>query len=174
MDIFDIQNLKTHGGSIRYFIKKKQNNKIKIFNKVQKQFKAEKRFGLEKLSTYKKFALNVKSSKKKLLNILKKIKEKNKSIVGYGATAKAVTILNYCKINKNFIDYFLDTTPDKQNKLLPGTNIKILKYSQKKMSKIDFIFLGAWNFKFEIFKKEKRFINKGGKFVTHVPKPKIL
>ena len=64
MDIFDIQNLKTHGGSIRYFIKKKQNNKIKIFNKVQKQFKAEKRFGLEKLSTYKKFALNVKSSKK--------------------------------------------------------------------------------------------------------------
>ena len=174
MKIFDIQNLKTHGGSLRYFIKKKQNNKIKVSKKVQRQIIAEKHFGLEKLSTYKKFASNVKSSKIKLLEILKKIKEKGKSIIGYGATAKAVTILNYCKINNNFIDYFLDTTPDKQNKLIPGTNIKILKYSQKKLHKIDFIFLGAWNFKVEIFKKERKFINKGGKFITHVPKPKIL
>lgn len=174
MNIFDIQNLKTHGGSLRFFIKKKQNNKIKVSKRVQRQIIAEKHFGLEKLSTYKKFASNVKSSKIKLLEILKKIKEKGKSIIGYGATAKAVTILNYCKINNNFIDYFLDTTPDKQNKLLPGTNIKILKYSQKKLHKIDFIFLGAWNFKVEILKKERKFINMGGKFITHVPKPKIL
>jgi methylation protein EvaC len=174
MDIFDIQKLKTHGGSLRYFIKKKQNNKIKISNKVFKQFIAEKRFGLEKLSTYKKFALNVKSSKKNLLKIFEKLKEKNKSVVGYGATAKAVTILNYCKIDNKFIKFFLDTTPEKQNKLLPGTNIRIYKYSKKKLSKENFIFLGAWNFKNEIFKKEKNFIKDGGKFISHIPFPRIL
>ena len=70
--------------------------------------------------------------------------------------------------------FFLDTTPEQQNKLLPGTNIKIYKYDKKLLSNIKFIFLGAWNFKKEIFKKEKNFLKKKGKFLTHVPKPKIL
>jgi 2-polyprenyl-3-methyl-5-hydroxy-6-metoxy-1,4-benzoquinol methylase len=111
LEIFDIKNLKTHGGSIRYYIKKIENGDIKISNKVKKQIENEKKFGLHKLVTYKKFAKKVKLSKKNLLNILKKIKSKNKSIIGYGATAKAVTILNYCKINKSLIKNFVDTTP---------------------------------------------------------------
>ena len=121
-----------------------------------------------------KFQRNVKSSKLALNKIFKKIKSLNKSIIGYGSTAKATTILNYCKINNKIIDFFVDTTPDKVNKYIPGTNIIVKKYNKKLIKPSTYIFLGAWNFKKEIFNKEKKFIRKGGKFVTHVPFPKII
>ena len=72
------------------------------------------------------------------------------------------------------IDFFIDTTPDKSNKFMPGKNIKIKKYDKKLLFNVDYIYLGAWNFMDEIFKKEISFIKKGGKFITHVPKPKIV
>ena len=112
--------------------------------------------------------------KKNLLNILKKINSKNKSIIGYGATAKAVTILNYCNINKNLIKNFVDTTPEKINKFMPGKNIKIIKYKQNSLLKYDYAFLGAWNLKKEIFKKEEKLIKKKLRFISHVPQPKII
>ena len=140
LEIFDIKNLETHGGSIRYYIKKVENKDIKISNKVQIQIQKEKKFGLHKLVTYEKFAKKVKLSKKNLLNILKKIKSKNKGIIGYGATAKAVTILNYCNIDKNLIKCFVDTTPEKINKFMPGKNIKIIKYKSNSLLKFDYAF----------------------------------
>jgi|TARA_B110000495_G_C23032222_1_gene615136 SAM-dependent methyltransferase len=173
-ELFDIEKLNTHGGSLRYYIKKIDNKKIKIKNTVFKQINDEKKFGLSKFSTYRKFGEDVKKSKINLINIFKKIKDKNKKIIGYGATAKASTVLNYCNIGSDMIDYFVDTTPDKTNKFMPGKNIKILKYNKKLLVNIDYIYLGAWNFKDEIFKKEKSFIKKGGRFITHVPKPKII
>jgi len=72
------------------------------------------------------------------------------------------------------IDYFVDTTPDKSNKYMPGKNIKIFKYDRKLLANVDYIYLGAWNFKKEIFNKEKNFIKRGGKFITHVPFVKVL
>jgi hypothetical protein len=72
------------------------------------------------------------------------------------------------------IDYFVDTTPDKANRFMPGKKIKILKYNKKLISNSHYIFLGAWNFMEEILTKEKKFINNGGKFITHVPKPRII
>ena len=95
-------------------------------------------------------------------------------IVGYGATAKSCTILNFCKIGSSFIDYFYDTTSYKIGRYLPGSKILIKKYKKLDKKNIDFAFLGAWNFKEEIFKKEKNFIKKGGKFITHTPTPKII
>ena len=83
-------------------------------------------------------------------------------------------IQNFDKIGKNYISYFLDTTLDKQNKYTPGTKIPIYKYESINNKNIDFIFLGAWNFKDEIFKKEKKFIKKGGKFIMHTPYPRII
>ena len=76
--------------------------------------------------------------------------------------------------DNKYIDYFLDTTPDKQNKFTPGTKIKILKYKNGINKDVDYVFLGAWNFKNEIFKKEIKFIKRGGKFITHNPYPKII
>ena len=174
LEIFDIKNLNTHGGSLRYYIKKKGNKNFKIKSSVNKQIKKEFFFGLNKLTTYKKFALSTTKNKKKLLDLLKELRSKNKKIIGYGATAKATTVLNYCNINENLIDFFTDITPDKINKFMPGKKIKILKYNKKLLNNVDYVFLGAWNFKNEIFQKEKKFIKNGGKFITHVPYPKII
>tara|TARA_B100001063_G_C16726934_1_gene536979 strand:+ start:359 stop:1537 length:1179 start_codon:yes stop_codon:yes gene_type:complete len=173
-EIFDIKNLSTHGGSIRYYIKKKGNKDIKINNNVKKQIKNETKYGLHKFKTYKKFSKNVKKSRINLLKILKKIKKNGKKIVGYGATAKAVTILNYCNINNDLVQNFIDITPEKINRYMPGKKIKILKYNKNILENYDFVFLGAWNFKKEIFNKEKKFIKRGGKFITHIPQPKII
>ena len=174
LELFDIQKLSTHGGSLRYFIKRKKNLKIKISKRVNNQLKSEKKNGLDKFSTFKKFGNKTKESKNKLIALLDKLKKKKKIIVGYGATAKATTVLNYCNIDNKTIDYFVDTTPDKINKYMPGKNILIKKYNKNIFRDVDYFLLGAWNFKNEIINKEKKFINKGGKFITHVPFPKLI
>ena len=173
LEIFKIENLSTHGGSNRYYIKKK-NSLRKIEKSVKLNEKKEMNFGLNKINTYFKFQKRVKKSKNKLISIFSKFKKNNKKIIGYGATAKSTTILNYCKIDNTIIDYFFDTTKEKQNKFTPGTLIKIKKYPGYIPNDINLVFLGAWNFKDEIFKKEKKYIKSGGKFLIHTPQPKII
>lgn len=174
LEIFNVENLKTHGGSLRYFIKRKNNSKIEINKKIKKQLSKEYKFGVDRFSSYLKFSKNVSNSKNKLIKLLTSIKNKKNTIIGYGATAKATTVLNYCNINKNHIDFFVDTTPDKINKFMPNKDIKILRYSKNLISKASYIFLGAWNFQKEIMKKEKNFLKNGGKFITHIPYARIL
>ena len=173
LEVFNIEELKTHGGSNRVYFKKINNKTIKISNTVNKHLLKEKNFGINKLQTYRIFANKVLRSRKNLIKIFQKLKKEKKNIIGYGATYKSSTVLNFCKIDKKFIKYFLDTTPTKAGKFTPGTHIPIKKYNGIP-SNVDYAFLGAWNFKDEIFKKEKKFINRGGKFITHVPSPKIL
>ena len=174
LEIFNIEHTKTHGGSNRYFIKKRTNTHLKINKNVFKNFNQEKKYGLHKLITYKNFAKKVNASRLKLKKIFKNIKTKNERIIGYGATAKSCTVLNYCELGKNEIEFFYDTTSFKINKYLPGTKIKIKKYKPLDINEARYVFLGAWNFKNEIFKKEKIFIKNGGKFITHIPSPKII
>ena len=174
LEIFDIENTNTHGGSNRYFIKRKSNKFHKISSNVKKNFNIEKNFGLHKFSTYLKFAKKVHQSKKKLNNIFDSLIKKNKKIIGYGATAKSCTVLNYCKIKDNTIKFFYDTTSFKINKYLPGSRIKIKKYKKLNINDADYVFLGAWNFSEEIFNKEREYIKNGGKFITHIPSPRIL
>ncbi len=174
LQVFKVEKLKTHGGSIRYFIKKNLNLNIKIHNSVKKHLKDELNYKMNNFKTYIKFGEKVKKSKKNLISIFNNIKKKNKKIIGYGSTAKSVTVLNYCKIKSETLDYFVDTTPNKTCKYMPGTHIYIKNYRKSLLDDIDYIFLGAWNFKDEIFKKEKKFIKKGGKFITHIPTPKII
>ena len=174
LEIFDIENTKTHGGSNRYYIKKINNNFYKIKDAVKNEIKKELRFGLDKFSTYKKFEKKVKLSKQKLIKIFKDLNKKKLRIIGYGATAKSCTVLNYCGIGNKYIEYFFDTTSYKINKYLPGSKILIKKYKKLDLSEVDVVYLGAWNFKEEIFKKERSFIKKGGRFITHIPYPKII
>ena len=174
LEVFNIEKISTHGGSLRYYIKKTSNNKLKIDKKVKMQLDHELNFGLDKYSTYIKFKNNVEKSRKQLMEIFYKLKKRNKTIIGYGATAKVNTVLNYCKIKNETLDYFLDTTPNKTGKFMPGSHLYIQKYNKSSTNKVDYIFLGAWNFKREIFKKEKKYIKRGGKFITHVPIPKII
>ena len=174
LEIFNIEKLNIHGGSLRYYIKKISSNKFEIHKRVKIQLKRELRHGINKYSTYIEFKNKVESSKKKLKQIFLKLKKKNKKIIGYGATAKSSTVLNYCNIKNETLEYFLDTTPNKIGKYMPGTHIYIKNYNKTLLNKVDYVFLGAWNFKEEIFKKEKRYIENGGKFITHVPIPRIV
>ena len=173
LEIFDIENTSTHGGSNRYFIKKKDNHNFKLTKSLFLNYKKEYSYGLNKLSTYQKFAKKVEKSKRDLIKIFKSINEKKEKIIGYGATAKSCTVLNYCNLGKKEIEFFYDTTSFKINKYLPGTKIKIKKY-KKLNNEYKYVYLGAWNFKKEIFNKEKSFRKMGGKFITHVPKPRII
>ena len=174
LEVFNVEKLNTHGGSLRYYIKKISNNKFKIQNRVKNQLEQELKYKINRYSTYVKFKNKVKNSKKKLRQILSSLKKKNKRIIGYGATAKSSTVLNYCNIKNETLEYFVDTTPNKIGKYMPGTHIQIKAYSKSLLNRADYVFLGAWNFKKEIFKKEKKFIKKGGKFITHIPTPKII
>ena len=173
LEIFKVEKLETHGGSNRVFFKKKFNKTIKISKNFLKNLYEENKYGIQNLNTYKKFAKKVHNSKKKLVKIFHNLKKNKKNIIGYGATYKSSTVLNFCGINNKFIDYFLDTTPTKFGKFTPGSKIPIYKYNGIPQN-VDYAYLGAWNFKEEIFKKEKEFIKRGGKFITHVPKPRII
>jgi len=172
--IFHIENIETHGGSTRFYIKKEENKNLKIKNTVLKQIIKEKKMNITKVKTYINFAKRVNKSKVKFIKIIKDLKNINKKIIGYGATAKSCTVLNFCKINNKYIDYFIDTTPEKQKKYTPGTHIPIIKKARNINPSQTVFYLGAWNFLKEITKKEKRFIKNGGKFLIHTPYPRII
>lgn len=174
LEIFHVEKIDTHGGTLRYFIKKKKSILNSIKPSVLRQISLEKKFNLDKFSTYIKFGLKVNKSKNILKDILNKLKKKGKRIIGYGATAKSTTIIHFCNLQKDIFDYFLDTTKDKINKFIPGTMIRIKKYKKIIYKKDLYVFLGAWNFKNEIFKKEINYLKRGGLFITHVPYPRII
>ncbi len=171
--LFDVENLPTHGGSNRYYICKK-NGKYKKSLRLKKAIKREVSYNLHKIESYLKFSKRVNLSKKNLFNLIKRLKKKNKKIISYGATYKSTTVFNYCNFNSKLIDYVTDTTLNKQGKYTPGTHIKIISPEYGMNRTVDYAFLGAWNFKKEIFKKEKNFFKKGGKFITHVPRVMTL
>ena len=173
LKIIKLENIEIHGGSLRYYIIHDKSSNSKTSKSLTNQIKAEMKVGLHKFITYKRFAKNVFYLKKRLIKIFKEIKSKDGKIVGYGASAKAVTVINYCNLKENFFDYFIDTTKSKIGKYLPGTRIIVKKYDKSKLDNRVFYFLGAWNFKNEIFIKEKNLLKKGGKFILHLPMPHI-
>ena len=171
--LFDVEHLSTHGGSNRYYICKEK-GKYKKSLRLKKAIKNEMSKKLHKIESYFRFSKRINSSRKDLFNLMKSLKKKNNKIISYGATYKSTTVFNYCNLNSKMIDYVTDTTLNKQGKYTPGTHIKIISPKHGMNSTVDYAFLGAWNFKKEIFKKEKSFLKRGGKFITHVPKVMIL
>ena len=171
--IIDVEILNTHGGSIRFYVAKKT-SKFKPKNNVKKIYNQEIKKKFNTITPYKKFGERVKHSKQKLQKILKKLKKDGKKIISYGATYKSATIFNYCNIGPELIEFVTDSTKNKQGKFTPGKHIPIIKPVDMVEEKIDYAFLGAWNFLNEIKNKEKKFIKNGGKFITHVPTVKII
>jgi D-mycarose 3-C-methyltransferase len=172
LEIFDVQKQSVHGGTIRVFISKKNNFKVK--NSVKHFLDYEHKFGLDKMEVYSNFSEKVKEFKRKLRTELEILKKENKSIFGYGAPAKGNVLLNYCNIDTTLLDYIIDTTPLKQGKFTPGTHIPI--FSPEKMSDKGIghvALLLAWNYESTILEKEKQFREKGGKFLVPIPNPII-
>lgn len=170
--IFDIEFPTAQGGSIRIYACHNSSGK-KINNKVDLIIKNERKIGLYKMITYKKFQKKLITIKKKLNLLLKNIKIKKKIIYGYGAAAKTTTLLNFFEINHQIIDKIIDDNKLKQGKYVPGTEIKIHNSKILYTDKPDFVILLSWNFAKYIIDKHKKF-KKIGKFIIPFPSPRIL
>ena len=166
MELIDLIKQETHGGSMRYVISRK--NKRPINKNVEKILDEEKLNNLDNLDSCLKFKKNCENSKIKLNNLLKKYISEGKRIVGYGATSKSTTILNYCEINSEIIEYICDTTKDKIGKYSPGMHIPIVAVDKFRKDNAEIAYLFAWNHINEILKKEVMFKKNKGKWISHV------
>ena len=166
MDLINLIKQSTHGGSMRYVIARKGNHNIE--KNVNLILNEEKLKNLDNINSCQEFKNNCENSKYKLNKLLKKLKDDGKKIAGYAATSKSTTILNYCKIDNNIIDFICDTTEEKIGKYSPGMHIPIVPVDHFRNNNPDVAFLFAWNHKEEIFSKEKKFTNNNGKWISHV------
>ena len=172
LQLIDVIPQNTHGGSMRYVLANEGVYKVSPAVEKLKQF--EKAQGLNRLETFNNFRINVEKSKSQLLLLLEEISQDGKKIAGYAATSKSTTILNYCGINSSLIEYICDTTPIKQNKFSPGMHVPVRPYEFFSENPPDYAFLFAWNHLDEVMEKEQDFMNRGGKWITHVPQVRIL
>lgn len=172
LTLIDVLPQKTHGGSMRYVIGRKNVREPKP--SVKKLIKKEQELGLNNINTYYDFKKNVENSKKELMKLLNKMKSNGASVVGYGATSKSTTVTNYCGITPEHVSYISDTTPTKIGKYSPGMHIPVKDYKEFKENNPEYALLFAWNHGEEIMANEKTFVENGGKFIAYVPKIKII
>ena len=162
-DLVDAYPQETHGGSMRYIIKRKK--KSSLSSNLKNILIKEKKSKLDSIESCLDFKKNCEISKIKINDKINKIKNSGKSICGYAATSKSTTILNYCGINGSQIDYICDTTKEKIGKYTPGTHIPVKDMNYFYKNQPDTIYLFAWNHKKEILNKEKKF---KGEWFSHV------
>ena len=172
MELIDVLPQKTHGGSMRYVLAHRGAYPIK--ESVKELIEKERAQGLDRLATFETFRDNVEKSRENLLALLTKLKAEGKKVAGYGATSKSTTILNYCGIGPELIEYISDTTPIKQGKFTPGMHVPVVPYETFNSNPPDYAVLFAWNHAEEIMAKEKEFMAAGGKWIVHVPEVKVL
>lgn len=170
LKLVDMKHEDVHGGSMRYYLKK---SPAKISSNVNKYLSLERKLNLHQLAGYSKFRTRVNKICQDLKKTLIKIKKSGHQTVGYGATSKSTTTLNYAKIGPDLIDYISDTTPSKISKYTPGTHIPIKSYDYFIKDQPSYSLLFAWNHQKEIFTKEKKYRQNGGKFITYFPQVKI-
>jgi hypothetical protein len=173
LNLFDVEELKTHGGSFRIYIQHQKNSDNRISESISRIKLREKKYELDKLDSYHNFSKKVEAIKYQLCQFLTKTKKSGKSIVAYGAPAKGNTLLNYCGIGADLIDYTVDLNPHKQGRFLPGTHIPIFHPEKIKTTKPDYLLILPWNIKDEITEQMKHIIHWGGKFITPIPEIKV-
>jgi hypothetical protein len=172
--IFDVEELTTHGGSLRIYGRHTDDHEKKVSERVNELVQREIDFGFESLEYYSLFEEKVKETKRKILEFLIGAKRNGKTVVGYGAPGKGNTLLNYCGVRNDFIDYTVDMNPHKQGNFLPGTHIPILNPDIIKETKPDYVLILPWNLKDEIITQHKYIRDWGGKFVIPIPELIIL
>ncbi len=172
LEIFRVEHQWTHGGSMRYWLSHKGSRSIE--ESVGYFLNKEDQLAMNKIETYKTFKKSCENHKYKFLDLLQNIRKEGKRIVGYGATSKSTTILNYCGIGNDLIEFIADTTPIKHGKVTPGTAIPIRPHKEFSMDYPDYAILFAYNHATEIMNKEEDFIKSGGKWITYVPEVQIL
>jgi len=171
--VFDVEELSTHGGSLRVYVCHEQDADKVVGERVTDLLCREKKTGLTTLECYSSFEQRVKKTKRSVLEFLIKAKNEGKSVVGYGAPAKGNTLLNYCGVRSDFIDYTVDRSPHKQNHFLPGTHIPIHHPDKIKETRPDFLLILPWNIKEEVMDQMRHIREWGGQFVVPIPSAQI-
>jgi SAM-dependent methyltransferase len=171
--VIDIERIDIHGGSIRVYVTQ-QNSDYEVSPHVEQMLQFEKKLKITELSFYKTFAKKVEDLKANLIQALSALKENDKSIAGYGASAKGNTLLNYFEINTSMIDYIADLNPLKQGYLTPGTHIPVVDPTKIIEQKPDYLLLLAWNFKDEIMEQQQQIREWDGKFIIPIPDVEII
>jgi len=172
--LFDVEELSTHGGSLRIYARHSEDETKPVLDSVQELRTREIAKGYTKLDIYNAFSERVVETKRKLLEFLIQAKREGKQIVGYGAPGKGSTLLNYCGVREDFIDYTVDRSTYKQGKYLPGVHIPIFAPEKIEETKPDYILILPWNLKDEIMKQLTFVKAWGGKFVVPIPELMIF
>jgi SAM-dependent methyltransferase len=173
LTLFDVEELPTHGGSLRIYARHGDDNSKPLGERVADLKRREESAGMTEMEYYLNFGEKVRETKRKILDFLIKAKREGKTIVGYGAPAKGNTLLNYCGVRTDFIDYTLDRSPHKQGQYLPGTHIPIYPPDKIKEDRPDYLVILPWNLKEEIIGQMSYIREWGGKFVTLIPEPEL-
>jgi len=173
LTIFDVDELPSHGGSLRIYAKHAEDVTKPITAKIKDLRIKEEAAGLTQMQTYFTFSEKVKETKRKLLEFLIRVKREGKTICGYGAPGKGNTLLNYCGIRADFLDYTVDRNTYKQGKFTPGTHIPIFSPDKIRQTRPDYLFILPWNFKDEIIRQMSYIRDWGGKFIVPIPEVKV-
>jgi 2-polyprenyl-3-methyl-5-hydroxy-6-metoxy-1,4-benzoquinol methylase len=174
LTLFDVEEIPTHGGSLRIFARHSHDCSKTVECRVTELREREEKAGFSCINHYFSFSEKVKETKRKLLEFLIQTKRLGCSIVGYGAPGKGNTLLNYCGIRTDFLDYVVDRSPHKQGKFLPGTHIPIYHPDKFKETKPDYVLILPWNLKAEVIEQNSYIREWEGQFVVPIPEVTVL
>ncbi|MFI5323862.1 MAG: methyltransferase domain-containing protein [Thermodesulfobacteriota bacterium] len=172
--LFDVEEIPTHGGSLRIYGRHSDDRSKAIKDAVLRLKDQETAFGLDHLDRYTSFDEKVRETKRKLLEFLIHTKREGKRISGYGAPGKGNTLLNYCGIRTDFLDFTVDRNPYKQGKFLPGTHIPIHPLEKIRQERPDYVMILPWNFKDEIVRQLHYIRGWSGKFIVPIPEVTVI
>src|SRR6266849_532875 len=173
LTLFDVEELQTHGGSLRIYARHTEDSSKSVNNRIAELRAREESMGYSRIEAYSRFAEQVKETKRKLLEFLIEAKRNGKKIAGYGAPGKGNTLLNYCAIRTDFLDYTVDRNPFKHGRFLPGTHVPIYPTDRIRETRPDFVLILPWNLKEEIIKQNGFIREWGGKFVVPIPEIQV-
>ena len=174
LSVFDVEDLVTHGGSLRIYAQRSSSGRQPASNRAAAVRQREIDAGLDGPDVYREFGRQVSARKRELVTFLKNAKASGKTIVAYGAPAKGNTLLNYCGIGCELIDYTVDRSPHKQGRLLPGSHIPIKHPDVIRQTRPDYVLILPWNWKDEIVAEFSYIRDWGGHFVVPVPKVEVI
>jgi hypothetical protein len=174
LEIFDVDELPTHGGSLRIYARHDDDLTHPVQRSVKELLAREDAFGLTSIDRYTQFTAQVEQTKHDILDLLIGLKREGKTIAGYGAPGKGNTLLNYCGIRTDFLDFTVDRSPYKQGLFLPGTHIPIFEPEEIDRRRPDYVFILPWNVKDEIVAQMAHIRDWGGQFIIPIPQPQIV
>ena len=174
MTVFDVEEIKTHGGSLRVYAQRSDTGKQPVSKSVSELQKKENEIGISSLQFYEGFQKKAEHIKLEFLSFLTKTKQSDKKVVGYGAAAKGNTLVNFSGVGPDLLSYVVDKNIEKQGKYMPGSHIPIVEESRLKLDQPHYVVIFPWNIKHEVMEQLKYIQDWEGKFVTFIPCKSVI